>query len=237
MSSSGGTKRGKINQIANWLGQAEFEHAAGGDVGRVIEQLDLRAEVDGQLSASANYERIKDEHGLVPKTEFRAFLRDMDEQARRRVRDEIAAQFDEFGVEAVVDAIAGIGDPPTDLQARVEDVLAEVPPDAYDATLQDRIGELLEVLGSDLAVTDADRLRSLEAEARAAIGSGPEAGREDVLAAFSQAFGQRFTDTDEAIRRLRERLERAEERGTTEPAESPSDLADEFITLAEDNGG
>lgn len=237
MSSSGGTKRGKINQIANWLGQAEFEQKTGGDVDRIISELDLRARVDDSLSASANYEMIKDEFGLVPKSEFRAFLRDLDERARRRVRDEIAAQFDEFGVEAVVDAIAGIGDPPTDLQARVEDVLAEVPPDAYDAALQDRLGELLAALGSDLAVTDADRLRSLEAEAREAAGPGPEAGREDVLAAFSRAFGQRFSDTDEAIQRLRERLGRAEERGTTEPAESPSDLADEFITLAEDNGG
>lgn len=226
MATDGGTKQGKINQIANWLGQATSETKSGQDVDRVLARIteDLESLVDNSLSASTNYEIIKDDHGLVPKTEFEAYLRDMEERARQRVRDEIEAQFDEYGVEAVVDAIAGIGDPPADLQRRVDDVLEEVPPDAYDAALQDHLGELLEVLGSDVAITDAERLRDLEEAAREAAGPGPEAGREEVLAEFGRAFGQQFADVDAAIDALRDRLERAAADATTDDQElSPAD--------------
>lgn len=90
-----GRIRGQINQISNWMAGADFEHVPGDDIDRVIAQVDWRSQIDPTLSASANYERIKEELGLRTATDIKLEARKADDKAadsaRRALRENLEA--------------------------------------------------------------------------------------------------------------------------------------------------
>lgn len=204
MSYAGDTRSERIaNQILSWMRQTNFEAAGPSDVNRLLEGFDLVAEIDPNLSASANWEIIKDRLGLVTQSEFDELLAGYDTQSRKRVHEEIRSQTREYGLEAVVDALAG-NPVPEALRERVDDVLDGFPPDVYDAVLVEEMGVLLDVLGDDFAVIDRERLDQLQREAQRPGRSGDQ--RDEVLHELSRAFGQHFDDVGEAVRTLQERI-------------------------------
>lgn len=194
------------NQILSWINQTDFEAAGASDVNRKMEGFDLLAQVDPQLPATQNWEIIKEQLGLRTRGEFEELLSAADQAARNRVRDEIRGQIDEFGLEAVVAAVAGSPAPDV-LEGRVGDVLEEYPPDVYDAIIREQVGIIFDLLGQDFHVVDDARLEELRREADRAPSTA--AAEEEVLDALEQSFGQQFDDVDDAIRSLQERIAQA----------------------------
>lgn len=182
---------------------ANFEATGPSDVDRILAEFDFVANVDSTLSASANWEIIKNRLGLVTQGELDELLATADQESRDRVRAEIRDEIDEFGLEAVVDAVAG-NPAPDRLQERVDDVLEEFPPDVYDTTIREEVGLIFDLLGQDFSVIETDRLRELQEGAREP--GVPDAAREQVLQRLSEAFGQQFDTVDEAVRTLQERM-------------------------------
>lgn len=232
----------KITFIQNWLGNTDLEARGVSDVDEIVSQIDLQAEVDNSLSASENWEIIKERHGLLTRGEVGEMMSAMADAAEQafldQIREEINRQFDEYGFETVVDALNEEPFVPDDIQEEVFAVLTEVPPDMYDAVLRDRIGAVLEALGNDLQIVRTDRLESLREDAMVGR-DAPENVREarrELLTRLESGFGQRFESIDDAIRRLQERIERARgERLTIAPIEIRRS-GDEILIRVEDGG-
>lgn len=201
----GNTDSEKIaNQIHSWLLQTDFEAAGASEVNRKIEGFDLLAQVDSTLSASANWEIIKERLDLNTKGEFEEQLKAWEDAEIDHLRAEIRGQLEEYGIETVADALADNPGVPPALQGRVDDVLDEYPPDVYDAEIRNQVGNVFDVLGDDFRVIESHRLEDLRREAERVADTGE--AEERVLEAFRQSFGQQFDDVQDAIRSLQERI-------------------------------
>lgn len=63
------TIRGIRNQIEVWAAQSVFEDHSGKDVDRVLEAIDWDQEIDSTLSASRNWDELKERYNLKTRSE------------------------------------------------------------------------------------------------------------------------------------------------------------------------
>lgn len=87
---------GQVAKIRNWMRNADFEHVPGGDIDRVIAEIDLASEIDPQQSASDNYQRIKADLGLKTASDLKREARNADDKAADSARRWIREHIDEI---------------------------------------------------------------------------------------------------------------------------------------------
>jgi len=195
-------------QIINWVSGVRWGDQQDEKAERLIESLNAGpdAYIDPALSASTNYEMLKEEFGLQTARDREKIARDTREQDRRRAFDEIRDQLETFGVESVITAVAE-DDPeavPTELEQRVDDVLEVLPPDAYDGVIQDHLSDVLATIAPDLVVLDR---ANLDREREAGRLAGRRESREILEDAFGEEFGSMEAAADFFDSRVREVIE------------------------------
>lgn len=196
------------NQISVWLGNTRFieeEIGGPGDVDLVIEEILSNPDkyIDTTLSASANYQIIKEEFNLRTTADLEAQLAAMESAERDQIVREIRDQVREYGIDDVVDAVDGSPGTPPELQQRVDDVLDHVPPDVYRAEIEQQVHDLFRALGEPVTIVPESEREQRE---QRASDVAERRVREDVLDTLRRELGLAFGDVDEAAEEIRRRL-------------------------------
>lgn len=205
--------------IQNWMENTDWTDPDAAD--RVIQSvedqgvdkfIDPLPGVPFNEAASGNYESIKQEFGLETGAERNVARQDFADRQKRAAVDEIEDQFQEYGIQAVADAFDERA--PPELQARFDDVYREFGPDYYRDIAFNEIGRVVDDFDIDAELVSADRLESLQEQAGDAGGSTAEQMRRaerEVIDRIELAFGQRFDSVDDAITRLRDRIDQLQD--------------------------
>lgn len=159
-------------------------------------------------AVSANNQSLKDEFGLVTKTEEKIEQRDFQDRQERQVVQEIEDQFREFSIREVADAIQGTA--PPELQERFDDVIEQYPLEYYREIAFNEIGSLVDEFDLDAQLVSGDRLRALqESSGRGAESTAQQMrqAEDQVITRLERAFGQRFEDLDDAVSSIRDRID------------------------------
>lgn len=159
-------------------------------------------------AVSANNQSLKDEFGLVTKTEEKIEQRDFQDRQERQVVQEIEDQFREFSIREVADAIQGTA--PPGLQERFDDVIEQYPLEYYREIAFNEIGSLVDEFDLDAQLVSGDRLRALqESSGRGAESTAQQMrqAEDQVITRLERAFGQRFEDLDDAVSSIRDRID------------------------------
>lgn len=218
MSGNGRAEMGKImNQIMVWLDQTDFvaEEAGATDMDRVTEELSSNPDKyidpamadDFMEAASANYERIKEEFGLMGAGELDDLLADVPQQQRQFAEREIEDQIDEYGIEQVLLALDHHQEADPDLQQRVDDVLEEYPPDIYWPLLKNTVSNAFSIAGFPVEMI---RREELEERREARERSAERAAQERFLREIRQELGVTGSDLDAVLEDIERRLEQGE---------------------------
>jgi hypothetical protein len=159
-------------------------------------------------AVSANNQSLKDEFGLVTKTEEKIEQRDFQDRQERQVVQEIEDQFREFSIREVADAIQGTA--PPELQERFDDVIEQYPLEYYREIAFNEIGSLVDEFDLDAQLVSGDRLRALQESSGRGTESTAQQMRQaedQVITRLERAFGQRFEDLDDAVSSIRDRID------------------------------
>ena len=159
-------------------------------------------------AVSANNQSLKDEFGLVTKTEEKIEQRDFQDRQERQVVQEIEDQFREFSIREVADAIQGTA--PPELQERFDDVIEQYPLEYYREIAFNEIGSLVDEFDLDAQLVSADRLRALQESSGRGTESTAQQMRQaedQVITRLERSFGQRFEDLDDAVSSIRDRID------------------------------
>ena len=198
------------NEITNWMDNVNWNDSEAAD--RVTGELNRGPDklIDSSLSASANYDIIKDKSNIQPENLRRSGQRDVEDQQIQFALDEIESQFQEYGMEAVADAYDQDRLAPPELQGRFDDVFTEYGPDLYREIAYNEIGRVIDAFEMDAELLSGPRLESLREQAEQSPGDMGQDIRDaerQVLDRLEVAFGQRFDDLDDAVESLRDRID------------------------------
>lgn len=215
MSATGGGRDRMENiwsQIINWMDMVDWTDPGAAD--RTVQKVNdegVDKFIDPELSASANYEILKDRFNLETGSDRQTARLDIPRQVEQAATSEIERQIEEYGIRNVVDAIHEKNQP-ADLQNRVDDVLAEFPPELYEGPLIDAMGEMLQTLGGDyeiVSVSQIERLREQATQATAQQSSAEAIAQaeQQLTNQLSRQFGMQFGSIEDAVQRLKDRVD------------------------------
>lgn len=202
-------------QIQNWMYNTEWTDANAADrVTQAVEDggvdkfIDPLPGVPFPEAASGNYADIKQEFGLETKRDRDTARADFEDRQKAAAADEVEDQFREYGIQAVADAFDQQAPPA--LQGRFDDVFAEFGPDFYREIAFNEIGQVVDQFDLDAELISQGRLDSLQEAASQRDTSTAEQMRNaerQVVDRLERAFGQRFDDLDDAVTRIRDRID------------------------------
>lgn len=152
--------------------------------------------------ATRVYEDLKRQFNLTTQGDLDDQLANMEAMQRQQVEREIRAQIDEFGVETILDALEHHDDVSPEAQQRVDDVLADLPPDVYDEMVEEQLVTLVNRWREDITMVEEGQLDAAERRGR-------RLAERQLLDRIGRRLGINVNSADDVMDAIEDRLANA----------------------------